>query len=80
MDDPAIFQAGTEAEYKHRCDCEIMCARHAAAHELYEKLRNLLDKTDCNDWNHAEVYSSKNLLARIDGKEEPYPMTDSKKE
>ena len=48
----------------------------AATPELYEKFKALLEKTDCNDWNHREYYGGRNLLARIHGEEEPYPMSD----
>lgn len=47
-----------------------------ASPELYEKLKALLEKTDCNDWNHREYYEGRNLLAIINGEEEPYPMED----
>ena len=51
-----------------------------AAPELYKKLKALLEKTDCNDWNHREYYEGRNLLARIRGEEEPYPMPDGEKD
>lgn len=51
----------------------IYCPTHAAAFRLLDLLKRLLNKTDCNDYNHLEVYQTDNLLAEIAGEEIPFP-------